>query len=304
MVLQSTGWRVSEHPRGSRGRCRASAPALRRSSDDDLTPARLAPRRPRQGWARAPSRDCTPRPASAARTSPWPSPPTASPPAAPVCRPRRVLVVTSDERVPTVAHGLGARVVADPGGGLDAAVAGRPRPGRRRRTGGPGGGPAGRPAGPARRTTWRAALARRVGSTRSRSCPDAAGTGTVLLTALHGADLVPSFGAGSAARHDGSRAPPARPRPAPAAHRRRRRPRPARRLLALGVGAGHDSACSAAAATLPPMQAQRAHLRRVHRRRVGAARRRARGDLQPPRCSRPAPCATCASGQRLSLDLG
>lgn len=114
--------------------------------------------------------------------------------------PATVHVVTSDAQVAGIASGLGAVVVPDPGGGLDAAVL------------------VGRDAALAadpdaavavllgdvpclRPRDLRSAL-----SSASRHgrvvVPDADGTGTVLLTALAGAALVPAFGDGSAARHE------------------------------------------------------------------------------------------------------
>lgn len=115
-----------------------------------------------------------------------------------VCRtlsPQRVVVVTSDDLAHDLALGLGARVLADPGAGLDAAV----------RAGlaacdadGPvavllGDLPALRPADLAAAL---AAGARHTGAV----VPDHTGTGTVLLTST-GSPLEPAFGVGSAARH-------------------------------------------------------------------------------------------------------
>lgn len=116
--------------------------------------------------------------------------------------PGRVLVVTSDERVAQMAAGLGARVLDDPGAGLNGAVA------------------AGRdlvvaeapgsavavllgdlPALRARDLTT--ALGEAAAYPRA-IVPDAQGAGTVLLTSLVGEDVAPSFGAGSASRHEGS----------------------------------------------------------------------------------------------------
>ena len=112
----------------------------------------------------------------------------------------RLVVVTSDARVAALARGLDAVVVDDPGDGLDAAVAA----GRDRATTGSsdstpvavllGDLPALRPS------DLHAALGAAAAYDRA-VVPDAAGTGTVLLTARDGAGLRPSFGAGSAARH-------------------------------------------------------------------------------------------------------
>jgi 2-phospho-L-lactate guanylyltransferase len=124
--------------------------------------------------------------------------------------PARVLVVTSDERVGRMAAGLGARVVADPGAGLDAAVAaGRdhaltdPRGG----PGSPGSAASPRPVAvllgdlPALRAQDLATALGAAAAYPLAVVPDASGTGTVLLTALAGEALTPSFGDGSCARH-------------------------------------------------------------------------------------------------------
>lgn len=115
-----------------------------------------------------------------------------------VCRAlaaEQVVVVTSDTVAVDLATGLGARVLPDPGQGLDAAVrAGRAvcRPFE------PvavllGDLPALLPA------DLVAALAACARHTRA-VVPDHSGTGTVLLTGTDG-DVEPAFGAGSAARH-------------------------------------------------------------------------------------------------------
>ncbi len=113
----------------------------------------------------------------------------------------RLLVVTSDQRAAEVAHHAGAGVVPDPGGGLNAAVdaglgavvsaAGLQAPVAVLL----GDLPALRPAD--LRTALGAAAAYPLAVV-----PDAAGGGTVLLTALEAHRLVPRFGAGSAARHE------------------------------------------------------------------------------------------------------
>ena len=166
--------------------------------------------------------------------------------------PGRVLVVTSDERVRAVARGLGARIVADPGAGLDAAVvAGRDQA------------VATDPEGPVavllgdlpslRPDDLVSALAVAVAHPLAL-VPDASGTGTVLLTAVEGTSLQPSFGEGSAARHEA------------AGHHRLELALPRlrtdvdddralRAALALGVGAATAGVLAAAPATLPPMQA-------------------------------------------------
>ncbi|GAA1169276.1 2-phospho-L-lactate guanylyltransferase [Ornithinimicrobium humiphilum] len=109
-------------------------------------------------------------------------------------------VVTSDEVVASLASGLGARVVADPGDGLDAAVAAGWRD---------------EPDLGGRRIGWAAllgdlaalrpedlhqALAACAGH-RAAVVPDAEGTGTVLLTSTT-APPQGRFGPGSAARHE------------------------------------------------------------------------------------------------------
>ena len=166
--------------------------------------------------------------------------------------PGRVVVVTSDERVAEMAVDLGARVTADPGGGLNAAAA------------------AGRDvvvtAGadtpvavllgdlPAlRQGDLTAALGAAAAYPRA-VVPDAAGGGTVLLTALTGADLVPAFGPGSALRHQA------------AGHHLLELDLPRLRTdvdddaglqatLALGVGPATRRILGATPTTLPPMQA-------------------------------------------------
>jgi 2-phospho-L-lactate guanylyltransferase len=164
----------------------------------------------------------------------------------------QVLVVTSDRRVRHLARALGAGVVADPGAGLDAAVrAGRDEALARSRDRAVavllGDLPSLRP------DDLVAALAAAARHSRV-VVPDASGTGTVLLTALAGADLAPSFGAGSAARHEA------------AGHTRllldlpRLRTdvdddRALRAALALGVGPATAGVLAASPATLPPMQA-------------------------------------------------
>jgi 2-phospho-L-lactate guanylyltransferase len=165
--------------------------------------------------------------------------------------PARVLVVTSDERVAQMARSLGARVVADPGAGLNAAIAaGRDQV----LADGPE-----RPVAvllgdlPALRAEDLTAALGDAAAYPLAVVPDAAGDGTVLLTALSGADLAPSFGAGSSGRHHA------------AGHHRLELDRPRLRtdvdddaalqaVLALGVGAATRRALDQSATTLPPMQ--------------------------------------------------
>lgn len=110
--------------------------------------------------------------------------------------PGRVRVVTPDGRVARWAAALGAEVVREPGGGLDQAA----------RSGAEavGGGAVAVLLGDLPCLLGEdvvAALA--AASLRQRAVvPDAEGTGTVLLTALRTDDLAPSFGRGSAARHE------------------------------------------------------------------------------------------------------
>lgn len=182
----------------------------------------------------------------------------------------RLLVVTSDPTVRTLADGLGARVVGDPGQGLDAAVrAGRDAAVRAGRDAVRAG--ADLAEGQSERTAVAPSIAvllgdlpaLRPGDLRAALgaaaayplalVPDAAGTGTVLLTALAGRQLEPAFGAGSAARH------------VEAGHQRLDLDLPRLRtdvdddrdlaaVLALGVGPA-TAALLGAAATLPTMQA-------------------------------------------------
>lgn len=114
-------------------------------------------------------------------------------------RPADVLVVSSDPVVAGAAAGLGARLVTDPGEGLNAALrAGLralPEPERPAGTGVLLGDlPALRPR------DLLTALDLCAGHERA-VVPDLDGTGTVLLTAGPGRVPQPRFGAGSAARH-------------------------------------------------------------------------------------------------------
>ncbi|SDO69688.1 2-phospho-L-lactate guanylyltransferase [Pedococcus dokdonensis] len=164
----------------------------------------------------------------------------------------RVLVVTSDERVRQVARRLGTVVVADPGAGLDAAVvAGRDHA------------VAGSPSTPVAvllgdlPALEAGDLTSALGAAAAYPLavvPDASGTGTVLLTARHGADLVPAFGDGSAARHEA------------AGHHRLELDLPRlrtdvdddralREARGLGVGPATAGVLAGSPDTLPPMQA-------------------------------------------------
>jgi 2-phospho-L-lactate guanylyltransferase len=214
--------------------------------------------------------------------------------------PDRVLVVTSDARVRGVARALGAVVVGDPGGGLDAAV----RAGRDAALASSAHAPVGVLLGDLPSLLAAdlvAALAAAAEHPRA-VVPDASGTGTVLLTALDGDSLAPSFGAGSAARHEA------------AGHHRLSLDLPRLRTdvdddralsaaRALGVGAATASVLGASPDTLPPMQAS------VHTfdESTGAGSALL-DDGREVRFS-PAVFATSALrhlrvGQRLSIDLG
>ncbi len=165
--------------------------------------------------------------------------------------PGRVVVVTADRRVRELARDLGATVVADPGAGLNAAVGA----GRDHVLGEAPGSPVAVLLGdlPALRAGDLAAALGAAAAYPQAVVPDAAGTGTVLLTALEGDSLTPAFGEGSAARHRA------------AGHRlldldlpRLRTDvdddRALRLALELGVGPATRQVL-AAATTLPPMQA-------------------------------------------------
>jgi 2-phospho-L-lactate guanylyltransferase len=112
--------------------------------------------------------------------------------------PASVVVVTSDAHARLTAERWGARVVPDPGAGLDAAVSAGLGACREHRPGGPvavllGDVPALRPED--------LTLALRECARHPRAVvPDHVGTGTVLLTTT-GPALEPSYGVGSAARH-------------------------------------------------------------------------------------------------------
>ncbi|GAB3444941.1 hypothetical protein GCM10027517_25270 [Phycicoccus ginsengisoli] len=111
-----------------------------------------------------------------------------------------VHVVTADAHVGAIAAGLGAVVVPDPGGGLDAAA----RAGRDAALAADPSAAVGVLLGDLpclRPEDLRAALSSASHHPRA-VVPDADGAGTVLLTAQPGADLVPAFGEGSAARHE------------------------------------------------------------------------------------------------------
>jgi len=114
--------------------------------------------------------------------------------------PARVHVVTSDARVAALAGGLGATPVRDPGRGLDAAVVA----GRDAATAADRDAPVAVLLGdlPALRPQDLVTALEAAARHDRAVVPDAAGTGTVLLTSLDGAGLVPSFGEGSAARHE------------------------------------------------------------------------------------------------------
>ncbi|GAA3743329.1 hypothetical protein GCM10022379_10850 [Micromonospora maritima] len=107
----------------------------------------------------------------------------------------RVLVVTDDPRVGAAATAAGARVAADPGGGLNAAF----RHGAA--LAGPGEAVAALTADlPALRPAELAAALRATEGVRG-FVADAPGGGTVLLAAPAGTPLAPRFGPGSAGAH-------------------------------------------------------------------------------------------------------
>ena len=112
---------------------------------------------------------------------------------------QRRIVVTSDAVVGAAALGAGDDVVPDDGRGLGAAVtAGVARALRLAPNGAIGVLLADLPAATPDDLSLALAAA---ASHRSAFVPDDEGTGTVLLAAVSGASLRPSFGAGSAARH-------------------------------------------------------------------------------------------------------
>ncbi|HEV7196556.1 MAG TPA: 2-phospho-L-lactate guanylyltransferase [Pedococcus sp.] len=114
--------------------------------------------------------------------------------------PERVFVVTSDADVAALATALGARVVPDPGRGLDAAaVAGRDAAAAQDPDAAVGVLLGDLPA--LRQEDLMAALDAAAAYPLA-IVPDADGTGTVLLTSLSAPRLAPAFGAGSAARHE------------------------------------------------------------------------------------------------------
>lgn len=111
----------------------------------------------------------------------------------------QVVVVTSDHVTARVATSLGAVVVPDSSGGLNAAVGGGLAHARREQPDAYvavvlGDLPALQPS------DLQAGLTACAGYDRA-VVPDADGTGTVLLTAAPGRSLHPRFGTGSAARH-------------------------------------------------------------------------------------------------------
>lgn len=108
----------------------------------------------------------------------------------------RLSVVTRDERVSRWAKALGALVVADPGGGLDAAVVAAVRMVD-------GAAPVAVLLGDLPALTAEDLVAALVAAQEHHRAvvPDAEGTGTVLLTTLQARCLEPRFGAGSARRH-------------------------------------------------------------------------------------------------------
>lgn len=129
----------------------------------------------------------------------------------------RLVVVTGDPVVGAAAREAGSVVVDDPGAGLAAAIAGGIRAARRglgdHHVAGPDTDGAARPEPvehpvavllgdlPALRPQDLAAALAECARAGSGFVPDAEGTGTVLLAAVHADRLLPAFGAGSAAAH-------------------------------------------------------------------------------------------------------
>lgn len=121
-----------------------------------------------------------------------------------VCRalpPGQVTVVSSDPSAARAARRLGASLVADPGGGLNAAVrAGLLATAGRGRDGSVRGWAVLLGDLPALRARELVEALAACATYRAAVVPDAEGTGTVLLTSTHGPPD-PSFGPGSADRH-------------------------------------------------------------------------------------------------------
>jgi 2-phospho-L-lactate/phosphoenolpyruvate guanylyltransferase len=166
--------------------------------------------------------------------------------------PARVLVVTSDKRATTMAVDLGVRVVPDPGTGLDGAV----RAARDLVLAEAPGAALAVLLGdlPALRAGDLAAALGAAAAYPLAVVPDASGTGTVLLTATAAAAMEPSFGEGSAQRHEAG------------GHHRLDLDLPALRTdvdddqglataVRLGVGEATRAVLEGARATLPAMQA-------------------------------------------------
>ena len=113
--------------------------------------------------------------------------------------PRQVHVVTADLPTRDFATALGAQVVDDPGGGLNAAILA----GLEQLSAEAQDGPCAVLLGDLP-TLTPGALSRRAAGLRRpphRFVPDAEGTGTVLLAARSLQDLAPAFGSGSARAH-------------------------------------------------------------------------------------------------------
>ncbi|MCF6523315.1 2-phospho-L-lactate guanylyltransferase [Streptomyces sp. JJ36] len=164
---------------------------------------------------------------------------------------RSVVVVTDDPLAAKELSALGAGIVPDvPGAGLNAALthgeavvrAGAPRAAVAALN-------ADLPA--LRPYELERVLAAAAGSPRA-FLPDAAGTGTTLLTALPGSALAPAFGPASRARHRASGAVELRPPGVPGVRQDVDTAADLRTALGLGVGV---RTAAAAARTLLPMQA-------------------------------------------------
>jgi 2-phospho-L-lactate guanylyltransferase len=113
--------------------------------------------------------------------------------------PEQLVVVTSDEHTATFVRERGAVVIADHGGGLNAAI----RQGIEYVGGVLGPGPTAVLLGdiPTLRTQDLAQALIACGTHPRAVVPDASGAGTVLLSALSPQDLDPRFGPGSAREH-------------------------------------------------------------------------------------------------------
>ncbi|WP_406282331.1 2-phospho-L-lactate guanylyltransferase [Embleya sp. NBC_00896] len=160
-------------------------------------------------------------------------------------RVRGVLVVTDDARVATAVRAAGAEVLADVGGGLNAALAhGAEVAGARR----PRTGVAALSADlPALRPAELDRVLAAASHARRAFLADAAGVGTTLLAAAPGVPLAPGFGGPSRARHLASGAVELAPYDVDSVRRDVDTGEDLRAAIALGVGT-----CTAAVLPLVP----------------------------------------------------